>query len=353
MKSQKCFIAFILWITLFAFQALAVTNIPNAPAPFNGTKTIKIALIQLLIEGEFMQTFRSGAEKQAQLMGIELLALNNKNASNEAQADAVERAISLGVDGILLSHGRRETMKDPIERAIAAGIQVVAFDIDMKNPAVTQIAQDDRLLGQMALDAMVKDFNGKANVGYIYVPGVLPLDKRDASFTKTKEKYPGIVEVARTGTLESPFSTKNADQVKAVLRANPEINAYFAPYDEFAKGVLLALNEVGMAEQVKVYSADISTVDIRLMTKPNSPWAATAATNPAAIGATGVRAVAMKIAGEPLPKEITIPPMLFTQKMLRDAKITKFSELQKKFPQFSTVDRASAPWIPRDEQGKY
>lgn len=353
MKNRICIMSFFIMILFGVSQAVAQTNIPNAPAPFNGEKTIKIALIQLLIEGEFMQTFRSGSERQANLMGIELLALNNKNANNESQADAVERAISLKVDGILLSHGRRETMKDPIERAIAAGIKVVAFDIDMQNPNVTQMAQDDHLLGQMALDALVEDFNGKANVGYIYVPGVLPLDKRDVSFTKTKKQYPGIVEIVRTGTLDSPFSTKNADQVKAVLRANPQINAYFAPFDEFAKGVLLALSEVGMSDQVKVYSADISTVDIRLMTKANSPWAATAATNPAAIGATGVRAVAMKLAGNPLPDEILIPPMLFTQKMLREAKVRNFRDLQKKFPKFSTVDRASALWIPRDEEGKF
>jgi len=347
MKLRISWIALFLLMTMSFSQAFAVTKLPNAPAPFNGTKTVKIALIQYMIEGEFMQTFRAGAEKQAKLMGVEFLALNSKNASNEGQADAVDRAISMGVDGILLSHGRQETMRAPIARAIKAGIKVVAFDIDMKNPAITQMAQDDHLLGQMALDALIADFDGKANVGYVYVSGVLPLDKRDVSFTKTKKKYPGIVEIVRTGTLASPFSTKNADQIKAVLRANPEINAYFAPFDEFAKGVILALKEVGRADQVKVYSADISTVDIRMMIKDNSPWAATAATNPAAIGATGIRAVAMKLTGDFLPAEITIPPMLFTQKMLKDAKIKRFKDLQKKFPAFSTVDRAVTSWIPR------
>ena len=68
------------------------------------------------------------------------------------------------------------------------------------------------------------------------------------------------------------------------MQANRNINAYFAPYDEFAKGVVIALRELNMSDKVKVYSADISTVDIRQMTQDGSPWAATAATNPAAIG---------------------------------------------------------------------
>ena len=137
------------------------------------------------------------------------------------------------------------------------------------------------------------------------------------------------------------------------MQANRNINAYFAPYDEFAKGVVIALRELNMSDKVKVYSADISTVDIRQMTQKGSPWAATAATNPAAIGATGIRALAMKLTGEWLPQEITIPPMLFTQQMLRDNNVQRFNDLFEKFPEFNTVDRASAAWIPRDSSGKF
>ena len=350
MLSAACSLLFLLITTTTLWAQLA-----GAPPPFDGSKKLKVALVQLLVEGEFMQTFRSGAKRQAEMLGMEFLALNTKNADNKAQADAVDRAISLGVDAILLSHGRPETMREPIQRALAQGIKVVAFDIyfeDLTN-IVTHMAQDDVLLGQMALDALVADFNGQANVGYIYIPGVLPLDKRDTSFTKVKQEYPGIKEIARHGSLESPISTKNADQVKATMQANRNINAYFAPYDEFAKGVVIALRELNMSDKVKVYSADISTVDIRQMTQDGSPWAATAATNPAAIGATGIRALAMKLTGEWLPKEITIPPMLFTQKMLRDNNVQRFNDLFEKFPEFNTVDRASATWIPRDSSGKF
>ncbi|WP_028328902.1 hypothetical protein [Brachyspira alvinipulli] len=59
-------------------------------------------------------------------------------------------------------------------------------------------------------------------------------------------------EIARTGTVESPFSVKNAEQVKATLKSNPQINAYFAPYDEFAKGVVLALDEEGLNESRRI-----------------------------------------------------------------------------------------------------
>lgn len=324
----------------------------GAPKPFDGSKTVHIALIRQMVEGEFMQMYQAGADRQAKLMGIKLTTFG-KNMDNQAQSNFVYQAINMGVDGIIIDHGLTETMMKPAADAVAKGIPVVAFDVDLKNADINQIAQDDHKLGSMSLDAMIKDFGGKANVGYVYVAGILPLDKRHVSFEKAKKENPGIKEIARTGTLDSPFSVKNAEQVKAVLRANPEINAYFAPFDEFGKGVIMALEENNMTDKVKVYTADISTQDIQLMIKPGNPWAATAATNPAAIGAVSVRAIAKKIAGEKLDHEITIPPMLFTQKMLMESGVKNMKQLRTKFPKFNHVDRAMAPWIPVDTKGLF
>lgn len=318
--------------------------LPGAPAPFDGSKEVHIALVRQMVEGEFMQMWRAGAEEQAKLLGVKLTILG-KNMDNKAEADFVYQAISMKVDAIIIDHGLAETMAKPAADALAAGIPVIAFDVDLGNPAIPQIAQDDHQLGLLALEQMVKDFKGKANVGYVYVSGILPLDKRDESFTKIKKENPGIVEVARTGTLESPFSVKNADQVSASLRAHPEINAYFSPYDEFAKGVVMALKEMNRKD-ILVYSADISTQDIELMTTEGNPWRATAACNPSAIGAASVRGAAMLIAGITLPHDILIKPMLFTNDMLKNGNIKNMDDLRAKYPAFNKSDAATASWIP-------
>jgi simple sugar transport system substrate-binding protein len=339
-------------VALISSTAAFAGKLEGAPAPFDGSKQVHIALIRQMVEGEFMQMYRAGAQRQADLLGVKL-TIFGKNMDNQAQANFVYQAINMGVDAIILDHGLTETMKKPAADAMAAGIPVVAFDVDLQNADIPQIAQDDHLLGRMALDALIADYGEKANVGYVYVAGCLPLDKRDVSFKKVKEEYPGIKEIVRTGTFESPFSVKNADQVKAVLRANPEINAYFAPYDEFAKGVIMALEEARMTDKVKVYSADISTQDIQMMAKKGSPWAGTAATNPAAIGAVSVRAAALRIAGQDVPHDITIPPMLFTQKMIVESGVKNMKQLRAKFPKFNHVERAMAPWITVDKKGLF
>lgn len=322
-----------------------ITKLDGAPAPFDGSKKVHFALIRQMVEGEFMQMWQDGAQKQADIMGIELTVFG-KNMDNQAQADFIYQAINLKVDGIILDHGLTETLQKPAEDAIAAGIPVVAFDVDVKNPNITQIAQDDHALGRMSLEAMKKDFDGKANIGYVYFAGILPLDKRDVSFTEFKKENPNMKEIARSGTVESPFSVKNADQVKAILQANKNINAYFAPYDEFGKGVVLALEELGMTDKIKLYTADISTQDIELMIKAGSPWAATAATSPRLIGALSVRALALKIAGETLPHDILITPTLFTQKMILESGVKNMEELEVKFPEFNKTTSTTASWIP-------
>ena len=352
MKIKLLVVCSIVLSMFFGVNVAFAEGLKGAPAPFDGTKKVHIALIRQMTEGEFMQTYRAGAQIQADLMGIKLTVFG-KSMDNQAQASFVYQAINMGVDGIIIDHGLSETMTKPAAAAIKAGIPVVAFDVDLKNPKISQIAQDDELLGMLALEAMVKDFNGKANVGYVNIAGILPLDKRDISWKAIKKANPGIKEIVKTGTLESPISSKNADQVKAVLLVHPEINAFFAPYDELGKGVVLALREARKQDKVKVYTADISTQDIREMIKADSPWAATAATNPAAIGAVSVRAIALRIANVDIPKDILIPPMLFTGKMLKKMDIKNMKQLRAKFPEFNSVDVLTYPWIPMDTKGLF
>ena len=112
--------------------------LPGAPAPFDGSKEVHIALVRQMVEGEFMQLWRAGAQQQADLMGIKLTVLG-KNMDNKAEADFVYQAISMKVDGIIIDHGLSETMSKPAEDALAAGIPVIAFDVDLGNPAIPQI----------------------------------------------------------------------------------------------------------------------------------------------------------------------------------------------------------------------
>jgi simple sugar transport system substrate-binding protein len=283
-------------------------------------------------------------EKQAAALGVNLQVFDSRQDA-ALQADMVDQAIALGVDGIIIQHGLTESMKEAAQRAVDAGIKVVAFDVNVENPAIPQVEQSDAALAQLALDQAIADNGTEWVAGFVHVAGIAPLDRRAAVWEEVKAANPGINEVAMFGTLDNPIANSVANQARSVLSANPNIQVMFAPYDEFAKGVKIAVDEAGMSGQVSIYSADVSTADIQLMREAGSSWKATAATNPAVVGEVSVRTLALLLAGENPGASVIVPPTLITQAMLNDLNITNMEELGAKLPAFAHADVAMAPWM--------
>ena len=332
-----------------AAPAAWAQGIEGAPAPFDGSGAPTIALVRYLSTGDFFQAYLAGVERQAEALGMDLRVLDSRQDA-ALQADMMDQAIGLGVDGIIVQHGLTESMKPAVQRALDAGIDVVAFDVNVENPEVPQIEQSDRDLARLALEQAVEDNGEDFAAGYVYVAGIAPLDRRDETWAEFKERYPGIEEVARFGTLDNPIANSVADQAAAVLRANPQIQVMFAPYDEFAKGVKIAVDEAGMSGDIKIYSADVSTADIAAMREPGSAWVATAATNPAVVGEVSVRALAMLLAGEDPGAQVIVPPTLITQETLNGEDIANMEQLAEKLPQFAHADVAMPAWMPQPER---
>ena len=317
----------------------------DMPAPFDNAGDVKIALVRFLSTGDFFQAYLSGVETQAEALGVDLRVFDSRQDA-ALQSDMVDQAIALGVDGIIIQHGLTESMRDAAQRAVDAGIKVVAFDVNVENPAIPQIEQSDYLLGKLALEQAIVDNGNAWKAGYVYVPGIAPLDRRHAAWEDIKAANPGIEEVAQFGTLDNPIANSNANQARSVLQANSDITVVFAPYDEFAKGVKIAVDEAGLTDQIDIYSADVSTADISAMREPNSAWAATVATNPAVVGEVSVRSLAMMLAGENPGSNVIVPPTLITQAFLNENNIKNMSDLSAKMPQFAHADVSVPSWMP-------
>ena len=165
------------FIKLAGAAALAVASpaafAADMPAPLDKPQDVKIALVRYLSTGDFFQAYLSGVEAQAKALGVDLRVFDSRQDA-ALQADMVDQAIALGVDGIVIQHGLTESMKEAAQRAVDAGIKVVAFDVNVENDAIPQIEQSDYLLGKMALEQAVKDNGDAWKAGYVYVPGIAP-----------------------------------------------------------------------------------------------------------------------------------------------------------------------------------
>lgn len=305
-------------------------------------KGMKIALVRQLSAGDFFEQWLAGAQGEAKALGIDLQVLS-ANGNNAQQAVFLQQAINEKVSAIIVDHGFQQTMDPVIAKAAAAHIPLISFDLQPGVASDPILDQDDQVVAKESLSVLQADTGGKAQVIYAYVAGYRPLDLRNAEWVAYKKTHPGIKQVAQVGVVNNDTTSETADQIKAALLAHPGVTAIFAPYDAFAQGAVLAVDELGLQKKVKIYGGDISTSDIDAMIAPGSSWVDTAATDPADVGEVGVRAAALLALGKKIPLDLVVPPQLITQQFLKSHHVTNMQGLVKAIPALNTPTIASIP----------
>lgn len=322
----------------------------KAPAPFSEGE-VKIAIIQNTGQGDYFQQYLNGTRQQAKALNMKL-DVYDAQGDNATQASQLDQAIAAKPHGIIVRHGFADTLCPGVNKALEQGIKVVIYDVEIQKcaPDAIQTQQSDQKMAELVLEQMVKDVGEDIEVGYVNVRGIAPLDRRDKVWQDYKSKH-GWTEKFMTGKYTASTATDTAPMVDNALKSNPNITAIYAPYDELTKATLTALDQNGdLKSKVKVYGADISTADIELMVADGSPWVATGATDPNAIGAAVVRTLALDLAGE-LNKGDTVdfPPILVTQEDLRSNDIKNMDDLRAAKPELNISDVSAADWIPTVE----
>jgi simple sugar transport system substrate-binding protein len=314
------------------------------PAPFD-KGPVKIALVQYSGAGDYFQLWTEGARNQADAIGFTMQHYDAQ-AQDTRQAADMKTAIASGVAGIVVDHGTSPTLCPLIKQATEAGIAIVVYDVKVADcaPKAVETAQNDVGLATLVLTQMAKDIGDGAAVGYVNPMVIAPLERRDVVWKQFVADHKWSQKF-RVGKFSHEVAKDNARLAGAALKKQPGVKAIFAPYDEVTKGVVTAIEENGLGSKVAAYGIDISNPDIELMTKKDSPWKATATTDPSAIGAGVVRAMALQIAGQLNQKQVVFPGVLVTQAFLQQEQIRNIDDLRAKLPDLNLTSVASAPWI--------
>ncbi len=311
------------------------------PAPFNAGP-VKIAMVRQSGAGDYFQQWEMGADAQAKALGIQM-QVYDAQADNAQQATDMQTAMNSGVAGIIVDHGLTQTMVPLINQAVAKGIPVVVYDVDGTQPPVVHTDQSDADMATKDLTLMAQSIPDGAKIGYVNALGIAPLDRRNVVFQQFVKQHHWNVEFF-VGKFTNDVATDNEVLVDAALKAHPDVQAIFAPYDELTKGTVAAVKNNGLQSKIKVFGIDISNADIQVMTAPGSPWVATATTDPAGVGAAVVRTMALKLAGS-TTTEVMFPASLVTQQFLLQNNIQNMDQLVQKIPSLLELDSSSAPWI--------
>jgi simple sugar transport system substrate-binding protein len=181
----------------------------------------------------------------------------------------------------------------------------------------SEVAQDDYDLAFLSLKRLIQDLNGQGKIGVIWVGGFAPMEKRQRVLNIMQQQYPGIEVVSTFGEASANTVADTQTKTEAALQANPDIQAFWASWDQFALGAYAALKQAGR-EDVGLYSIDISPEDAALMREEGSMWKATAAADAREVGRVLMRQAINAAYGEVTPRFVQVPAFLVTQEQLRD-----------------------------------
>jgi simple sugar transport system substrate-binding protein len=314
------------------------------PAPFD-KGPVKIALVQYSGAGDYFQQWTKGARDQADAVGFEMQAYDAQ-ADDAKQAADMKTAIESGVAGIIVDHGTSPTMCPLINQATDAGIAVVVYDVKVSDcaPKAVETAQNDVDLATLVLTQMAEDIGDGVAVGYVNPFVIAPLERRDVVWKKFVADHKWDQKFG-VGKFSHEVAKDNAELAAAALKKNPNVKAVFAPYDELTKGTVEGIERNKLGSKVAAYGIDISNADIELMTKKDSPWKATATTDPSAIGAAVTRTLALRLAGQLDSNKVVFPGVLVTQSFLQKEQIKNMADLRAKLPDLNLAGIASALWI--------
>ena len=279
-------------------SAPKTTTVATAPlpAPFDGDP-VSVALVRQSGAGDYFEAWGAGAKAQAATANIDLTVTDARN-DNAKQASDLEQAIASKPDAIIVDHGQTDTLQPLISQAVDAGIPVVVYDLALTDSTgVITTSQSDESMASGVLDQLITDVGDGAKVGYVSATGFAALDRR-ALVWDTYVTDHDLDVVFSTGKVSESTASDNIPLVDAALKQNPDVQAIFAPYDEITKGAVQAVIQNNLQSSVKVYGIDISNADLEVINATDSPWVATSATDPAAVGAAVVRSLALSLAGE-------------------------------------------------------
>ncbi|WP_175638079.1 sugar ABC transporter substrate-binding protein [Metabacillus schmidteae] len=294
-------------------------SLDNVPERFKDGEEVKIKVIRKIGGDDHTAQFLAGAKEEGEALGFQVDVFT-ANGDTAKFHDAIAQGLEEDYDGFIISHGDDEATINAVQKLVDAGKSVVTFDsIDglSKINGVTLTSQDDEALAKLALDQLVKDTKGEANIVYLWVDGFPPMVRRNAVYQDVLTNNTGIKEVERFGIASADTSVQTQNAVASMLNKHPkgEIDAIFATWDAFAIGAARAIKEAGR-DEIKIYGIDVSNADLQEMQNEDSSWNYTAAVDPKLIGAVDMRILAKKLVGEETPETYNLEASLISQEAL-------------------------------------
>ena len=215
-------------------------------------------MITFMSELDFWKDCFRGMEDAATQLGVKVEYTGCEDFDINQEVTVLEQVISTNPKGIAITCVNDEALADPINKALEQGIQVITFDNpSYSSNADTVIRSDSLTAGQAAGEYMAGLCGGKGTVAVMYVAGTTNHEQRAQGFREViAANYPDmeVVDALITGDQDN-----GAQVMSSLIQANPDIVGAFTCTADPTLGIIQAVAEAGIEDQVHIIGFDTDT----------------------------------------------------------------------------------------------
>jgi ribose transport system substrate-binding protein len=241
----------------------------------------------------------------------------------EQQLQVVEGFTSQGVSGIVLAPLDSSALRRPVEEAARVGIPTVIFDsaLATPNPTVSYVSTDNGKGGHLAGRRMGELLAGKGTVLLLrYQEGSAATEEREQGFLdELRTGFPGVTVISSDQYAGPTRDTAKRASENLLNQYGSRIDGIFTSNESATGGMLLALQDIGKAGQVRFVGFDYSASFVEPL--KNGQLHGFIAQHPVNMGYLSVKTMVDHLQGKPVPLVVDTGVILVTPENVAEASV--------------------------------
>jgi ribose transport system substrate-binding protein len=241
----------------------------------------------------------------------------------EQQLQVVEGFTSQGVSGIILAPLDSSALRRPVEEAARVGIPTVIFDsaLATPNPTVSYVSTDNGKGGHLAGRRMGELLGGTGTVLMLrYQEGSAATEEREQGFLdELRTAFPGVTVISSDQYAGPTRDTAKRASENLLNQYGSRIDGIFTSNESATGGMLLALQDIGKAGQVRFVGFDYSSSFLEPLAQGHLHGFI--AQHPVNMGYLSVKTMVEHLQGRPVPKTVDTGVVLVTADNVREPSV--------------------------------
>jgi ribose transport system substrate-binding protein len=312
----------------FLLAALATSGCSGSDSRTQNGDELRIAVVPKGTTHDFWRSIHAGARQAAEELteaGIPVRIIWKgplREDDREQQVQVVEGFLAQGIHGLVLAPLDERALVRPVEEAQRAGLPTVIIDSGLASDAIVSfVATDNYLGGRLAAERMGELLGGEGRIFMLrYQEGSESTRLREDGFLDhIRAAYPGIEVISSDQYAGATRDTGKRAAENLLNRFGAQVQGVYTPNESSTSGMLLALQDVGKAGEIRFVGFDASESLLQGLREGEIHGLVTQ--NPIKMGYLGVKTMVAHLRGEPVEKRVDTGVMLVTAENLNTPEV--------------------------------